>query len=126
MFGFLSSDWFTFVLEIIFLIFIVYDLKKYFETKKREYIVNIALTVVFFVWAIIPFYNSYITWEDINKKELLLTCKEDDNKSVCECIDDKIFKEYSFDEYQKLDKNSSEFREFIIETREECLDDSWF
>ncbi|MDQ1337965.1 MAG: hypothetical protein QG617_932, partial [Campylobacterota bacterium] len=69
MFDFLDSDWFVIGLEIVFLIFISYDLKKYFETKKREYIVNIVLTIGFGVWTLIPFYNSYMTWDEAKKQE---------------------------------------------------------
>ena len=61
MFDFYESDWFTITLEVVFLIFIVYDIKRYFETKKREYLLNITLTLGFFIWAFIPFYNKYFT-----------------------------------------------------------------
>ena len=126
LFDFLSSDWFTIVLEIAFLIFIIYDIKKYRETKKKEYITNIALTVVFAVWTLLPFYNSYVTWSDASKEEVISTCQKDNNETLCNCISDGIFKEYSFDDYKTLDKNSSDYREFIAETEEDCLDDSWF
>ncbi|QOY52575.1 hypothetical protein [Candidatus Sulfurimonas baltica] len=126
MFDFVSSDWFTITLEVVFLIFIAYDLKKYFETKKREYIVNIVLTFAFFVWAIVPFYNSYMTWEDKDKTELISTCKKENNETLCNCLDDKIFKEYTYDEFKNIDKNGTEFKAFVKEAKEECLDDSWF
>jgi len=38
LFDFLSSDWFNIGLEIFFVLLISYDLKKYFQTRKREYI----------------------------------------------------------------------------------------
>lgn len=127
MFDFLDSDWFVIILEIVFLIFISYDLKKYFETKKREYIFNIVLTLVFFVWALIPFYNSYMTWDEEKKKELITACTHtESNETLCGCVNDKIFKEYSFEGYKSLDKNSSDFKDFIEETKGECLDKSWF
>ena len=126
MFSFLSSDWFTLGLEIVFLLFIAYDLKKYFETKKREYIVNIVLAFVFFLWAVVPFYNAYITWQESDKAEMLSTCKQESNQSLCECIDDKIFKEYSFDDFISVDKNATDYKEFIDKAKEECQDDSWF
>ncbi len=126
MFDFLKSDWFTLGLEIVFLLFIAYDLKKYFETKKREYLTNIALTIGFFIWAIVPFYNSYMTWEDKEKEAVLSKCQTDKNATLCKCIDEQIFKEYSFDGFKNIDKNSSDFLEFVKETREDCADDSWF
>ena len=126
MFDFLDSDWFIISLEIVFLLFIAYDAKKYFETKKKEYITNIVLTLGFFIWAFIPFYNSYMTWSEDKKQELISECKKENNETLCQCLDEKIFKEYSFEDFKNLDKNSSDFNEFIKETKEECLDDSWF
>ena len=126
MFDFLDSDWFVISLEIVFLLFIAYDAKKYFETKKKEYITNIVLTLGFFIWALIPFYNSYMTWSEDKKQELISECKKENNETLCQCLDEKIFKEYSFEDFTSLDKNSSDFNEFIKETKEECLDDSWF
>jgi len=125
-FDFLDSDWFIISLEIVFLLFIAYDAKKYFETKKKEYITNIVLTLGFFIWAFIPFYNSYMTWSEDKKHELISECKKENNETLCQCLDEKIFKEYSFEDFKSLDKNSSDFNEFIKETKEECLDDSWF
>jgi hypothetical protein len=125
-FDFLDSDWFVISLEIVFLLFIAYDAKKYFETKKKEYITNIVLTLGFFIWALIPFYNSYMTWSEDKKQELISECKKENNETLCQCLDEKIFKEYSFDDFKSLDKNSSDFNEFIKDTKEECLDDSWF
>ncbi len=126
MFDFLDSDWFIISLEIVFLLFIAYDAKKYFETKKKEYITNIVLTLGFFIWAFIPFYNSYMTWSEDKKQELISECKKENNETLCQCLDEKIFKEYSFEDFKNLDKNSSDFNEFIKDTKEECLDDSWF
>jgi hypothetical protein len=125
-FDFLDSDWFVISLEIVFLLFIAYDAKKYFETKKKEYITNIVLTLGFFIWALIPFYNSYMTWSEDKKQELISECKKENNETLCQCLDEKIFKEYSFEDFKSLDKNSSDFNEFIKDTKEECLDDSWF
>lgn len=126
MFDFLDSDWFNISLEIIFVILISYDIKKYFETKKKEYIVNIVLTLGFAVWALYPYYNSYIEWEDGQKSQMISTCKDTNDTKLCECVDDKIFKGYSFKEYTAIDKNSTDFKEFLKEAKEECLDDSWF
>lgn len=126
MFDFLDSDWFNIALEVIFIILISYDIKKYIETKKREYIVNIVLTIGFAVWTLYPYYNSYVGWDEKQKAEMISTCKSDNNASLCECVDEKIFKEYTYDEYKAADKNGSDFLEFIKETKEECADDSWF
>ncbi len=126
MFDFLDSDWFNITLEIIFLILISYDIKKYIQTKKREYITNIVLTLGFAVWTLQPYYNSYIGWDDGQKLKVISTSQYDTNQTVNTCIDEKIFKEYSFESYQNLDKNSTDFAEFIKEAKEDCLDDSWF
>ena len=122
MFDFLSSDWFNITLEIVFVILISYDIKKYIQTKKKEYITNIVLTIGFAIWALYPYYNSYIGWEDKQKEKLISTCKDLNDTELCECIDDKIFKGYSFEEYRTLDKNASEYKDFIKEAKEECLD----
>ncbi|WP_310441810.1 hypothetical protein [Sulfurimonas sp.] len=135
MFDFLDSDWFNITLEVIFIILISYDIKKYIETKKREYIVNIVLTLVFAVWTLYPYYNSYVGWDENQKAEMISTCtqkevslgnKSENNETLCKCVDEAIFKEYTYDEYKTVDKNGTDFQEFIKETKEECADDSWF
>ncbi len=126
MFDFMNEDWFVIALEIVFLLFIAYDWKKYQETKKREYITNIMLAIVFAIWTLLPFYNSYITWTDADKKMLINTCLKENNETLCSCLSDTTFKEYAFSDYKNLDKESEEFKEFIKDTKEECLDDSWF
>lgn len=126
MFDFLESDWFNIGLEILFLILISYDIKKYFQTKKREYIVNIVLTVGFAIWVLLPYYRSYYGWEESQKSTMLSTCRDANNSALCKCVDEAIFKEFTYEEYKTLDKNASEFKEFIKETKEECLDESWF
>ena len=126
MFDFLDEDWFIITLEIVFLILIVYDIKKYIETKKKEYITNTILTFGFAIWTLYPMYNSYFGWEDEQKQKMLVTCNDTNNTKLCNCIDEKIFKEYIYDEYKILDKNSSDYKEFIKDAKEECLDDSWF
>jgi len=126
-FDFLDSDWFNIGLEIVFVILISYDVKKYFETRKREYIVNIVLTIGFAIWALYPYYNSYVGWQEEQKKEMLSHCSGDENSTkLCKCLDDTTFKSYTYDEYKALDKNSSEYREFLKEAKEDCLDDGWF
>ena len=126
MFDFLDSDWFNITLEIIFLILIVWDIKRYFETRKKEYIVNIVLTIGFAYWALEPYYNSYIEWDEKQKEALISTCKNESNTTLCQCVDDAIFKNFSHQEYITLDKNSSEFKEFLKDAKEECTNPSWF
>lgn len=128
MFDFMDTDWFNIGLEIIFVILISYDIKKYIETKKREYITNIVLTVAFAIWTLYPYYNSYVGWDDKQKQEMISHCGSEDTNStkLCKCVDDKIFKGYIYEEYISLDKNASEYNEFIKESKEDCLDDSWF
>ncbi len=127
MFDFLDSDWFNITLEVIFVILVSYDVKKYIQTKKKEYLTNIVLTIGFAIWALYPYYNSYVGWDDEQKKEMLSNCKGDENSTkLCRCIDDATFKNYMYDEYIKLDKNSSEYKEFLEDAKEECLDDGWF
>lgn len=126
MFDFLDTDWFNISLEIVFVILIAYDVKKYIETKKREYITNIVLTAGFAVWTLYPYYNSYIGWEEEQKTVMLSSCTDSNDRKLCACIDEKIFKTYIHDEYVKLDLNSSEYKEFLQASKEDCLDDGWF
>ena len=126
MFDFLDSDWFNIGLEILFIILIAYDVKKYMETKKREYIVNVVLTIGFAIWTLYPYYNSYVGWNDKEKGEMLSGCHDSNDSKLCKCLDDTIFKTYVYDEYVALDKNSSDYKNFLKESKDECLDDSWF
>ena len=126
MFDFLDSDWFTIGLEIVFLILISYDIKKYFDTKKKEYIVNTVLTIGFAIWVLYPYYKSYYGWDETQKQEMISTCADTNNTKLCKCVDEAIFKEYIYDEYKGLDKNSNEYKEFLKDTKEECLDEPWF
>ena len=57
---------------------------------------------------------------------MISTCSDANDTKLCKCVDEAIFKEYIYDEYINLDKNSTDYKAFIKETREECLDDSWF
>lgn len=126
MFDFLDSDWFNISLEIVFLILISYDVKKYFETRKREYIINIILTIGFAIWTLYPYYNSYVGWSDVQKRVMITNCADSNNTKLCKCLDDATFKGFTHDEYILLDKNSSKYKEFLKDATEECLDDSWF
>jgi len=126
LFDFLDSDWFIIGLEIVFVILIAYDVKRYIETKKKEYITNIVLTFGFAVWTLYPFYNSYFGWEEEQKQEMLAVCEDSNDTKLCNCVDKTIFKEFVYDEYNAIDKNSKEHKEFLQETKEDCLDDSWF
>ncbi len=122
----MDSDWFVIALEVFFLALIAYELKKYFQTRKREYLVNIALTVAFAIWTLYPMYNSYIGWDEEQKQKMLSSCVDSNNSELCKCVDDAIFKEFVYEEYNALDKNSTDYREFIKEAKEDCLDESWF
>ncbi len=122
----MQSDWFNIALEIIFLVLIVYDFKKYLATGKKEYLLNVALTVVFAIWALYPYYKEYLEWNNEEREKILKNCTFDANKTTCSCIANALFKEYSAKEYHEIDKNSKEFKEFIKEAKEECLDTSWF
>ena len=126
MFDFLDSDWFNIGLEIVFVILISYDVKKYMQTKKKEYIVNIVLTIGFAIWVLYPYYKSYFGWEESQKLEMISACVDTNDSKLCKCVDEQIFKEFVYDEYKVIDKNASEFKEFIKDTKEDCLDDSWF
>ncbi len=126
MFDFLDSDWFNIGLEIVFVILISYDIKKYIETKKKEYITNIVLTIAFAIWALYPYYNSYMGWDEEQKQVMLSHCSDTNDTKLCKCLDDTTFKTYTHDEYIAVDKNSSDYREFLEEAKEDCLDDGWF
>ena len=126
MFDFLDSDWFNIGLEVIFVLLISYDLKKYFETRKREYVINIVLTAGFAVWALYPYYTSYVGWEESQKEVMISHCKDTNDRKLCTCIDEATFKSFTHDEYIVMDKNSSDYLEWLKETKEECLDDGWF
>ena len=126
MFDFLDSDWFVIGLEILFVLLLSFDIKKYIETRKREYIINIVVTIGFAIWVLLPFYTSYFGWEESQKTELLQECRDSNNSELCNCVDNSIFKEYTNAEFRAIDRNSTTFKEFIKETKEECLDDSWF
>lgn len=126
MFDFLDTDWFNISLEIFFVLLISYDVKKYIQTKKKEYITNIALTIGFAIWALYPYYTSYVGWEDDQKKEMISSCHSEKNETLCKCIDEAIFKNYTYEEYKTVDKNGSDFEEFLKDTREDCEDDGWF
>jgi hypothetical protein len=126
LFDFLDSDWFNIGLEVVFIVLISYDVKKYFETGKREYILNIVLTIGFAIWTLYPYYTSYVGWEEEQKKVMISHCTKSEDTQLCKCLDETTFKTYTHDEYVALDKNASEYKEFLQEAKEECLDDGWF
>jgi len=127
MFDFLESDWFIIGMEIVFLLLMVYDIKNYLQTKKKEYLVNIVLTIGFALWTLEPYYKSYFEWTAAQKEQFIQTrCAESNDTKLCHCITKDIYQEYGYDEYNKIDKASSEFKEFLAESKEDCLDDSWF
>lgn len=126
MFDFLDNDWFIITLEIVFLVLIINDARQYIRTKKKEHITSIFLTLGFAIWTLYPMYTSYFGWEDEQKKKMLAICIDTNNSELCNCMDESIFKQYTYNEYNLLDKNTSEYKEFTKETKEDCLDDGWF
>ena len=125
MFDSLKSDWFNITLEVVFVALIWFDLKKYLQTKKREYLINIIATIGFAIWALYPYYMRYFEWSEDEKKALLSHCDKEKNATLCRCLDKTIFENYTFKEYKKV-KDSTEFQTFLKDTKEECNDDGWF
>jgi len=123
---FLDSDWFNIGLEIVFLILIIFDIKKYRETKKREYMINIVMTIGFAIWVLYPYYKSYFGWTESEKTELISTCRDVNDTKLCKCLDEAIFLNYVHKEYINLDRNGTDYKEFLDDAKEECLDDGWF
>ena len=126
MFDFLDSDWFNILLQVGFVIALVYDVKKYKETQEFKYVVNIVTTIGFAIWILYPYYTSYTGWQEEQKIEMISHCSDMNNTKLCKCIDEATFKSYTHDEYMALEKKSSEYKEWLAETKEECLDDGWF
>ena len=127
MFDFLESDWFIIGLEIVFLVLVIYDIKQYIATKKREYIVNIVLTIGFAIWTLEPYYKSYFEWTSLQKEQFIeQRCEKSEDTKLCNCVTKDIYQEYGYDEFNVLDKTTKEYKEFLKESKEECLDDSWF
>lgn len=122
MFDFLDNDIFVMVLNIIFLVLIIYDYKKYQQTKQKVLLVNIAVTIGFAIWVMIPFYNKYLTWEDKDIAKISATSKEH-NATLRACLIDKTIKAYSYESYCQQDINSSEFQAFLSESLKECEED---
>ena len=125
---FMDADWFVISLEVAFLLFMAFDIKKYFQTddkkQKKSYLLNIALTLGFFIWTAIPFYNKYYTWQESDKTEALNSCIQEYNLSFCTCYEDKIFKEYPLTKYKELsDENTTSLQEFLEEAAKECKED---
>ena len=126
MFDFLDSDWFNILLQVGFVIALVYDVKKYKETQEFKYVFNIFTTIGFAIWILYPYYTSYTGWQEEQKIEMISHCSDTNNTKLCKCIDEATFKSYTHDEYMALDKKSSEYAEWLADTKEECLDESWF
>ncbi|MDH4944974.1 hypothetical protein [Sulfurimonas sp. C5] len=126
MFDFFDSDWFNIALEIFFVILISYDVKRYMETKKGEFLVNIVITLGFAIWTLYPYYKSYFGWENPQKEKILSACANDQNQTLCTCVNEKLFKEYTYQEYKAIDINGTEYLEFLKDAKEDCSDDGWF
>jgi len=123
MFDFLDSDWFIIGLEIVFIVLISYDVYKYFKTKKKQYILNIVLTLAFAVWTLYPFYTKYYEWNDADREALMKECLLNGNERYCGCLENMVFKEYDEQMYKQLDENNNiEFLEFMNESKKECLE----
>ncbi len=122
----MDSDAFIIGLEVLFLSFIAYDAYKYSKTKKREYILNIVMAIGFGLWVLIPFYSKYYKWDEQQRETLNQECLSEHNQSYCSCVDDMIYKAYSFSEYKQMDKENSAYLEFIEASKKECFEDSWF
>jgi hypothetical protein len=122
MFDFLDNDYFIITINIVFLVFIIFDIQKFRESEDKKYLLNILLTLGFAIWVMIPFYNKYITWSEKNISELSHHCEEN-NRSLCSCITDWTIKSYSYESFMQVDKNSSDYRAFLKETKQECLED---
>ena len=120
MFDFLDNDIFVIVINIIFLLFIIYDVKKYRQSRERKFLFNIALTIGFAIWVMIPFYNKYITWDEKDIKRVDLECEH--NQSLHDCLVDCTVKNYSFEAFKALDKSGDDYKTFLKEMTEECED----
>lgn len=120
MFDFLESDIFVFTFNCIAFFFIIYDIKQYKKAKERKYLLNIVLTIGFTIWIMIPFYSKYITWDTHTIASLDTSC--DYNASLCHCLTEGIIKSYTYETYLD-EKNSSDFKAFLEEGKEECLED---
>jgi len=120
MFDFLENDIFVIVLNIAFLLFIIYDYRKYRVTKQKKFLFNIIMTIGFAIWVMIPFYNKYITWSDKDIVQLTQSCEH--NSSVCECLVNGVITSYSFDTYATIDINRSGFKSFTVEDSELCFE----
>jgi len=124
MFDFLDADWFVIGLEILFLLFIGYDGWKYYKTRKKEYIFNIVLAIGFAIWVLYPFYTKYYMWEEKDRAALVQSCLNEHNATYCNCVDDRIFKEYDLETFNKLDKKKDkDFLAFVKESEQECFED---
>lgn len=63
----------------------------------------------------------YFTWGERDRTQQMAACMKDHNASYCECIDDKIFKEYTLTDFRKLDQSGDKgYFEFTAEMNEEC------
>ncbi len=124
MFDFFSSDLFTVILEIAFLVFIIYDLRRYILTRKKEYLFNIALAIGFFIYTLLPLYTKYYGWSGEAKQVMQQQCVLENNSSYCECLNDMIFKAYDQPEYELLaTQKEADLMTFLDESKRECSEE---
>ena len=122
MFDFLDEDWFIIGLEIVFLVFIAYDIRNYMRTKKREFLLNIALAIGFALWILVPYYTKYFNWEPQDREVLYQNCLDhNSSKKLCKCMTNAYELEYSYEDFVK-EQNSSDFITFTKETKADCID----
>lgn len=57
---------------------------------------------------------------------MISTCDAKEDEKLCKCLDESIFKGFTYDEYKVLDKNSTDYKEFMDDAKEECQDEGWF
>ena len=63
-------------------------------------------------------------WEEKDRQALIKSCLNEHNASYCDCVDDKIFKEYDLESFNALEKRKDkELSEFIAASERECFED---
>lgn len=123
MFDFLDSDWFIIGLEIVFLVFVVVDIRHYMRTKKKQFLVNIVLAIGFALWVLLPYYTKYFDWEPSDRDKVVQNCLDANHSTkLCTCLSNAYFKEYTEKTYYS-EQNSHDFQTFTKEETHDCIDD---